>query len=55
MKRRGYNHRTPVERIDLSSLNNEQKNKKINQKKSLEDLIGRCKECRARYYEMGLV
>ena len=44
MKRRGYNHRSPLPDIDMSHL----RNGKISIKRNIEDLRGRCAECAKR-------
>ena len=46
MKRRGFNHKTPLPEVDFSKLTNEQKLHKVDKERSASDLLGRCTECR---------
>jgi len=47
MKKRGFNHRSPLPKINLSScLSKDHLNHKINKKRSYSILLKRCKRCR---------
>lgn len=51
MKRRGMNHKTPIEESDccFDSCYDKFLDKKINQVESLQDLLQRCPSCRANF------
>jgi len=52
MKRRGYNHNTPVglnERIAIALLEEKKRYTTINKKSALNDLLSRCPECSKRF------
>ena len=51
MERRGYNHKSPLLSVDLSGLTKQQALATVDVDASLADLIHRCPECKARYYE----
>ena len=60
MKRRGYNHKSPIDEPDLRLVRNDQEeyiDGCIDTKKSLKELLGRCDKCRERYNKkhQGLV
>lgn len=55
MLRRGYSHKSELNKLpDISYLNSEQINFKIDREKSLEDLLNRCSECRENYLNLNL-
>lgn len=52
--KRGYNYKAQYEQPDLSYLSNEIRFAKVDLKKSIEDLSGRCPDCKNRiekYYK----
>ncbi|MFW9871636.1 MAG: pyrimidine dimer DNA glycosylase/endonuclease V [Candidatus Thorarchaeota archaeon] len=59
MKKRGYNHKSPMRFNDfenfVNTLNEKEREVKINKRKSFFDLISRCSKCKKRarglYYE----
>ena len=54
MQRRGYNHNSPYEQPDLSYLNSDDRNARVDINISVRDLYERCIECACRlndYYE----
>lgn len=46
MLRRKFKHKSPYEMPDLSYLPEHERLHKVNQDNALQDLIGRCEECR---------
>jgi len=53
-ERRGYNHKTPLNKIEVKHLKKcctpfEPLKIKVSKKKSLEDLVNRCKECKKNF------
>ena len=51
MERRGYKHKSPLMEVDLSGLPAEHALATVDVESSLLDLISRCPDCKARYYE----
>lgn len=49
MLRRGMNHNSPLQEHDISYLPERVQNATVDVQASIDDLIGRCEECRARY------
>lgn len=45
MKRRGYNHNSPLPKVKLSKVRRDFRNIKVNRKLSLIDLLLRCEDC----------
>ena len=46
MKKRNFNHRSPIELVDISYLKEKIRNYKIDILSSKTDLLNRCKKCR---------
>jgi hypothetical protein len=49
MESRGYSHNSPYKQPFVGYLSNYNKEYKINQKKSLKNLLNRCGECKRRW------
>jgi hypothetical protein len=54
MKRRGYNHKSPLPKIPLHLYDDVQYRVKIDRDRSLHDLTSRCKECQQRSRTRGI-
>jgi len=48
MTRRGYNHQSPLPEFDLTYLNPEEREYRIDREEAAADLFNRCPDCRAR-------
>lgn len=53
MKRRGYNHASPLADVVLNHLPDNHLFAVVDRKKSLDDLVGRCVKCRELLEEMS--
>lgn len=53
MERRGYTHKTPMPVVNLSSLDSDLRNSKVDMIRSEHDLFGRCQECKKRFLKGG--
>jgi hypothetical protein len=52
MRKRGYNHKTPLDMFDVTYFTPTEINHKINRKNSLQILLSRCLECKDNYIDL---
>lgn len=53
IKLRGYNHKSPLKDFVVKNGSDLLRQSKVNKKKSLKELLYRCKECRKRHKIIG--